>query len=299
MDTPALCGSDFLVKLEQLHLLARRLFRGERRAERRSRQLGSSLEFADYRDYTPGDETRNIDWLAYGRLERLFVKLYEHEQDLPISFLIDASASMLWLPPGSPGPTKLDQGRRIAAALAYIGLANLDAANLHFFDDRLRTELGVVRGKSQFHRVLSFLTTGAGSSAQTNFRASITAFIQRVRRPGLAIILSDFFDPDYRETLSMLQHAQFEVHALQILHPAELSPTVLGDLRLRDAETGRILDITVNEGMLRRYREELEKHNGELAAFCRSRAIAHAQITTEIPFEEVVLRSLREGVMIK
>ena len=151
----ALFDSDFLAKLEQLHLLAKRLFRGEQRAERRSRQTGASLEFADYREYVPGDELRSIDWPAYGRLERLFVKLYEQEQDLPVSFLIDASASMRWRPSETaPGWSKLEQARRLAAALAYIALANLDAVNVFYFSSDVQAELRVLRGKGQFHRVL-------------------------------------------------------------------------------------------------------------------------------------------------
>src|SRR3954447_25316878 len=148
----------FLSKLEQLYLLSKKLFRGAHRAERRSRQVGSSLEFADYRNYTSGDDLRSIDWNIYGRLDRLFIKLFEQEQDLDISFLLDASASMRWTPPdGAERLSKFDQARRITASLAYIGLANLDRVNVHYFGSRLEEDLGLCRGKSQFHKVLEFL----------------------------------------------------------------------------------------------------------------------------------------------
>src|SRR4029077_17171789 len=119
-----LFDSAFLAKLEQLYLLSRKIFRGQQRAERKSKQIGSSLEFADYRNYTPGDDLRTIDWNIYGRLDRLFVKLFEEEQDLPVYFLVDASASRRWQP--GQLSTKFDQARRITASLAYIALANLD-----------------------------------------------------------------------------------------------------------------------------------------------------------------------------
>ena len=135
---PLLFDSAFLAKLEQLHLLARKLFRGEHRAERRSRQVGSSLEFADYRNYAWGDEPRTIDWAVYARLDRLFVKLFEQERDLEIHFLVDASASMR---AGEMGAAKLDAARKIAAALSYIALANLDRVNVGWFDDALRDDL--------------------------------------------------------------------------------------------------------------------------------------------------------------
>ena len=301
MVTPApLFDSAFLAKLEQLHLLAKRLFRGEQRAERRSRQMGSSLEFADYREYTPGDELRSIDWPAYGRLDRLFVKLYEQEQDLPVSFLLDASASMRWQPEGATGHSKFDQARRLAAALAYIALANLDTVNLHYFAGGLSGELGQIRGKAQFHRLLDFLRDAPPKPGPTSLRASVKEFIQRVKRRGLVFVLSDFFDPGgSEEPLGMLRHAQFQVQTLQILDPAELAPTETGDLRLLETETGAALEITATEALLRRYREQIDAHQHALESFCRQRAIAHATLTCDLPFEDVVLRVLRDGVMLK
>lgn len=293
----ALFDSGFLAKLEQLHLLARRLFRGEQRAERRSRQLGSSLEFADYREYSAGDELRAIDWPAYARLERLFVKLYEQEQDVAVSFLIDASASMHWR---STTFGKFDIARRIAAALAYIALANLDRVSVHFFADHITGELGVVRGKSQFHGVLDFLREPPSETKTTGMLASARAFSQRQKRSGIVFVISDFFDPaGYEEPLALLQHGQFDVHAIQVLDPAELSPIETGDVRLLETETGASMEVTANDAVLARYREEVTAYNSGLEAFCRKRAISHASVTCDLPFEDVVLKTLRDGVMLK
>ncbi len=293
----ALFDSGFLAKLERLHLLAKKLFRGEHRGERRSRQLGSSLEFADYREYAPGDELRSIDWPAYGRSERLFVKLYEQEQDLTVSFLIDASASMRWT---SRSGTKLDLACQIAAALSYIALANLDRVNVHFFAGDLLQELGGTRGKAQFHRVLDFLANAPEPDAPTRLLDSLRNFTQRVKRRGLVFVLSDFFDPaGYEEALSLLRHAEFQVHTLQILDPAEIAPTALGDLRLLEAETNAALEVTANESLLRRYRDEIASYNSTLEAFCKQRGIPHALVTTDVPFEDIVLRALRDGVMLR
>jgi hypothetical protein len=128
----------------------------------------------------------------------------------------------------------------------------------------------------------------------------VKEFIQRVKRRGLVFVLSDFFDPEgSEEPLSMLRHAQFQVQTLQILDPAELAPTDTGDLRLLESETGSALEITATEALLRRYREEIEAHQRDLEGFCRQRAIAHATLTCDLPFEDVVLRVLRDGVMLK
>jgi len=299
---PQLFDSAFLAKLEQLHLLAKKLFRGEHRAERRNRQSGSSLEFADHREYTPGDELRSIDWPAYGRLERLFVKLYEQERDLPVSFLIDASASMRWVPnPEANGrSSKFDHARRLAASLSYIALANLDAVNTHFFASSLLGELGVSRGKAQFHSVLEFLRDAPDADGPTRLHDCLREFTQRVRRRGLVFVLSDFFDPaGYEEPIALLRHAQFEVHVIQIIAPEELEPGDSGDLRLIEAETGAALEVTASEAVLRRYREHIEKFNVELEAYCLQRGVAHARVTTDVPFEDIVLRVLRDGMMLK
>lgn len=303
----ALFDSAFLTKLEQLHLLARRLFRGEQRAERRSRQLGSSLEFADYREYSAGDELRAIDWPAYARLERLFVKLYEQEQDVAVSFLVDASASMNWRSRSDASSqfsagnfSKFDAARRITAALAYIALANLDRVSVHFFANGIVSELGVMRGKAQFHSVLNFLRESPAGGEKTSLLASTRAFSQRQKRSGIVFVLSDFFDPaGYEEPLALLQHAQFDVHAIQILDPAELAPSETGDLRLLEAETGESLEVTANAAVLERYREEITTYNNDLEAFCRKRSVAHASVMCGLPFEDVVLKTLRDGVMLK
>lgn len=297
-----LFDSAFLAKLEQLHLLAKKLFRGEHRAERRSRQTGSSLEFADYREYTPGDELRSIDWPAYGRLERLFVKLYEQEQDLPVHFLLDVSASMKWTPPSSSGirHSKFASASRITAALAYIALANLDRVNIHYFASSLLGELGISRGKAQFHTILDFLRKAPAPDGPTQLLACVRAFTQRVKRRGLVFVLSDFFDPaGYEEALSLLRHSQFEVHTIQILDPAELSPAHVGDLTLLETETDKSLDLTVSENLIRRYRDEIATFNSGLENFCLHRAIAHARVTTDVHFEDIVLRILRDGMMLQ
>jgi len=297
---PLLFDSAFLAKLEQLVLLSKKLFRGEHRAERRSRETGSSLEFADYRNYTPGDDLRSIDWNIYGRLDRLFVKLFEQEQDLDLHFLIDASASMRWQPEGAARVSKFDQARRIAASLAYIALSNLDRVNLLWFSATLGADLGLVRGKSQFHRVLDFLRRAPEPEGATGLLAVARSFTQRLKRRGLVFVLSDFLDPaGYEEALGLLRFNRFDTHVIQILDPAELEPEARGDLRLVDCETGAPLEVTATPAVLASYRVEVERFLAGLAAFCLRRGIARAQASTAVPFEDLVLRVLRDGMILK
>jgi uncharacterized protein (DUF58 family) len=300
---PLIFDSAFLAKLEQLYLLSKKLFRGDHRAERKSRQLGSSMEFADYRNYASGDDLRNVDWNIYGRLDRLVVKLFEQEQDLQIDFLIDASESMRWTPPKSKLrgalPTKLDCARRIAASLAYIGLANLDRVNLHWFGSTLESDLGVSRGRSQFHKALEFLRHPPVLNGPTQLLASARAFAQGMKRRGMVFILSDLFDPNgCQEALALLRHSQFEVHVVQVLDPLELRPDSAGDLKLIESETGSSFEVTATAALLQRYHEEIDRFIQQTIDYCHQRGIGYAQASTALAFEDLVLRVLRDGRMI-
>ena len=291
-DASLLFDSAFLAKLEQLALLARRLHRGTQRAERRSRQVGSSLEFADYRNYSWGDEPRTIDWAVYARLDRLFVKLFEQERDLDVHFLVDASESMRL-------GTKLDQAARIAAALSYIALANLDRVNVAWFDAALGDDTGLLRGKSNFHAILEFLRTPPPATGPTALRTSLHAFCQRLKRRGLVFVVSDLFDPaGYDEALSLLRYHQFEVHVIQVLDPVELHPALRGDLRLTECESRATWDVTATDSLVRAYEDEVARFLADLETFCHRRAIGYAQAPSDVPFEDLVLRVLRAGVMV-
>jgi len=316
-----------LARLDRLRLLSRRAPTGGQHAERRSRRRrgGSSLEFADYREYSPGDDPRRIDWNSYGRLDRLFLKLYEEEEDLPVHLLIDASASMRWAPPlpstSSPRPTKFDLARQLAAALAYVGLGRLDRVSLRFFgasnnSAQQSSALGLTRGKAQFHRALDFLANpplpaeaeGHSSSDVANgetddINAGLTAFSKRTRRAGLAIVLSDFFAPDsgHLEALTRLLHRRFEVQVLHVLDPAEIDPAaeaqpLRGDLRLLDVERPRaFFDLTADEALLRAYRREFDAFLAGLREFCARRGAGYALLSTAVTLEEHLTRLLRSG----
>ncbi len=293
--------SVFLAKLERLHLLSRRTFGGQTRAERRSHKLGSSLEFADYRPYVPGDDLRSIDWNIYGRSDKLFLKLFEEEEDLHIYLLVDASSSMRWTARDTRAaaplrPSKLDLARRVAGTLAYIGLANLDRVNIHYFSEALGDGLGTGRGKSHFHQVLAFLNKPPAVAGQTDLARCLRAFGQRNRRRGLVIILSDFFDPHgYEDALNFLLYQRFEIQLIQTLDPAELTPRLLGDLRLTDSETSTVYEVTANDALTRAYEREISAFLTGLEAFCQRRQIGYRRALTDAPFEDLVLKMLRGG----
>lgn len=312
---PVLLPSDLLARLDRLALLARRrapTATSAQRAERRGRQHGSSLEFADHRPYTPGDDLRRVDWPIAGRSERLFLKLYEEERDLPVHLLLDASASMRWQPEdGTTGrPTKFDAARRLTAALAYVGLNRHDPVGISALVNGgvAAAELGAGRGRGHFRRALDYLNRldGVGDAdvaagGATDLRNSLRAFGQRrARRRGLAFLLSDCFDPadGHLEGIDYLLHARFEVRLIQVLDPAEIDPSLRGDLRLRDVENVLSpLEVTADDALLRGYRRELDRFQTTLRAHCLRRGVDLFETRTDVPTGDAVLGLLRAGLL--
>ena len=246
----ALLTPELLRRLEQFQLLAARRAKSSAKGERRSRARGQSVEFADYRNYVHGDDFRYLDWNLYGRLERLFLKLYEEERELPVRIFLDASESMTF-----GEPRKFDFARQVAAAIGYVALSGFDRVSVIPFPDlgqwpgrrtrpprtlelAARGALRSVRGKKsaiQFFQNLSALTAGGPA----NLNQALRRGALEARQAGVAVVLSDFLDPAGYETgLTALVGRGFQVDLVQILAPDELSPTTFGDLRLVDSETG-------------------------------------------------------------
>jgi len=298
-DGPLLDG-EFLARLERLRLQMRRVFSGTLKAERRSRKTGSSLEFADYRNYVSGDDPRRIDWSIYGRIERLMMKLYEEEEDLDVAILLDTSGSMHWRPPAGKRPSKFALGRQLAAALAYLGLHSLDRVALWFFDSSLRTHSGQFRCTASFHRAARFLENPPIESAGTDLAESLARFGRSQRRRGLAIVISDGLDPAGCERgLGAIAGRGFALHFLHVMDPLECEPAEHGDLLLRDCEGAGELSVTAGPALLRAYREEIRRFREDLKTWCGRHDAGYSFISTETAFDEAVLRLLRRDGLVQ
>ncbi len=278
----------FLRKLEYLSIVARRVFGGGLRAERRSRKVGAGIEFADHRDYAPGDDLRYVDWGIYARLERLLVRLYQEEEDLHIYLLVDRSASM------GVGD-KLEQAARIAAALAYVGLANLDRISLVPFSSGTLPVVRPTRGRGAVLPVLRFLES-LEPSGETSLLAAVQAFVQRAPRPGLVVLISDFYDLDgYAAALDLLRFRRHEPTAIQVWSAAEAEPDLLGDVELHDVESGATYEITVDEKMLAAYRTRHRALSEGVAHHCATHGINYVRADVAVPFDETVLQVFRRA----
>jgi uncharacterized protein (DUF58 family) len=290
---------DFLVRLEHVRLQMRKRFAGTLRAERRSRRMGSSLEFADFRNYVPGDDPRRIDWSIYGRIERLMMKLYEEEEELDVGILIDCSASMHWRPREATHSAKFVLARHLAAALAYFALRGLDHVALWYFDSGLRIESGRYRGLPAFHDVLRFLRANPRGDA-TDLSSSLERFGRGRRRRGMAIVLSDFLDSaGFERGLSALVGRHFAVHLVHVMDPAECNPAQTGDLLLRDCESGRELAVTASPGLQRMYRQEFERFRDGLRSWCARHGAGYSFVVADASFDDIILRDFRRDGLVK
>jgi uncharacterized protein (DUF58 family) len=284
--------SEFLAQLERLSLLSRRVFRGRVKGERRSLRRGHSVEFCDYRAYGVGDDLRYVDWNIYGRLDRLHVKLFVDEEDLCLHLIVDASASMNF---GTP--TKLDAAVRIAAALGFVGLVNLERVGIGVLRDRVAEGWPPTRGRSQVPGLLDFLGRVEPSGA-TSLNEGLANYAARSRQAGLAVVISDLLDPGgYESGIRALLERRFDVHLVHILSPEEMNPELAGDLRLVDSETGEMRELSMDGDAVRAYRDRLHQFLERAETFCRTKEIGYHRIVSDGPIEEFVLAQLRGRVV--
>ncbi|HEY0192024.1 MAG TPA: DUF58 domain-containing protein [Kofleriaceae bacterium] len=290
-DRSKLFDDRFLRTLEHLHLVSRKVFAGNLRAERRTRKVGSGIEFADHRTYARGDDFRYIDWNLYGRLDKLLLRLFEEEEDLHIYILIDVSDSMAI---GSPLP-KLHYAMQVGAALTYVGLANLDRVSIIPFAGKLIDRLPPARGKNRIFRVFDFLRN-CDIGGKTELAECMKTFVAQHKRRGLAVVISDFYDPDgFEQGLNTLRYNKFEPFVLQVYDHREAEPQLHGDLALVDCETGDTREVTVSKSLLEAYQREHERYCQELEAYCTKYAMPFFRTHTSIPFDELVLKIFRSG----
>ncbi len=281
-------SADFLTQLERLSLLSRRSFRGRVKGERRSPRKGISVEFSDFRPYGIGDDLRYVDWNVYARLDRLYLKLFVDEEDLCLHLLVDASASM-----GFGAPSKLDHAARLAGALGFVGLVGLERVGVGVLRERMAEGFSPARGRSQVLPLMNFLgrLTPGGS---TSLNEGLAAYALRSREAGLAVLVSDLMDPaGYERGLKALLERRFDVHVIHVLAPDEMNPGFGGDLRLLDAETDELRDLTLDGEALRGYHQRLREFLERAEQFCRGNEIAYHRVVTETPVEEFMLRQLK------
>jgi uncharacterized protein (DUF58 family) len=285
-----LFDSSFLQRLEYLRVVARRIFAGAAPGSRTGRGAGPGLEFAEHRAYAPGDDWRQIDWAALARLDKLLLRLCRQEEDMAIYFLLDASASM-----ATGTPAKFDHARRLAAALAYVGLASLERVRLVAVDGGVRAHLEAGRGQGHLLAVLDWLR-GLAAGGRTDLARAVEAFLPHAPQAGLVVFISDFLDPTgWERPLADLHVRRFDVWCIQVTDPADLAPPGPGDLAVTDAETGETLGVHLSDDVRSRVAAEAARFKADLLAWCHAREIGYAEAPTALPVDTLVLEVLRRG----
>ncbi len=290
----ALLDPLFLHKLEQLELVSKKIFVGRMKGERKSKRRGSSVEFADHRNYSVGDDLRHIDWNVYGRLDKLFLKLFLEEEDLHFYTLLDTSLSMDF-----GEPTKLHYGKQVAAALAFIGLVNHDRVVLDTFASNLEVGLSGIRGRSQMHRVIGHLDKISATGA-SDLTAAVKSFAIKHSGKGIVVLISDFLDKNgYEPALRYLLARNMDIYVIHVLSQEEVEPEIVGDLRLVDAEDDDETEISVSAPLLARYKANLNAFVGGMKEWCTQRGITYIFTTNHNPFDKLILNYLRERGLVR
>lgn len=286
-----LLDSQMLARLEQLELVSRKLFLGRMKGERRSPRKGQSSEFADFRQYTVGDDLRFLDWNLFARLDRLFLRLFLEEEDLHVSLLLDASLSMEF---GSP--SKLHYAKQVTAALGFIALVGQDRVVVDVLGAQTSAPL---RGRRSLWRLLDFLQQ-IPASGRCNLNASLRQFALRSSGKGVVVLLSDLMDKGgYEEGLRYLVARRMDVHILQMLSPEEIDPEVSGDVKLIDVEDQDEAELTVSAGLVKRYKQALTAYRGQVQEFCNRRGIGYLFTDTRTPFDRLVLTYFRKRGLLR
>ena len=291
---PPLLSHDFLRRLDRLRLASNEPARGHLKGLHRAKRTGPGLEFADYRPYNPGDDLKSVDWRTYLRIERLFVKLFVEEADLPIYIFLDTSASM-----GMGNPSKFDFGRKIAAALAHVGFVNMDRVSLIAVAGNIVQERSGLRGKNQSWPAFEFLQR-LECGGNTCLEAAFKRYFAVPRAKGLIVVISDYLDPaGFEPGLRVLRNLRQDVLALQLVSPGDFEPAGADDdVILVDAEDNGEIRHRITPALLRAHRQAFDAHCDAISAYCVKNGWGHARAMTDASVEALVLHALRkEGLL--
>jgi uncharacterized protein (DUF58 family) len=293
-ETPTLLSPELLARLEKMELVSRKIFRGRMKGERRSPRKGTSVEFADFRSYVPGDDRRFVDWNTFARLEKLFLKLFLEEEDLHFYALIDASESMDF-----GEPTKLRYAGQLAAALGFVGLIRGDRVKIETLGQPPAGPAPVFRGRRSLWRMLDHVRQ-IEPGETIGLTEGVRNFCLRNSGKGIVVLLSDLMDKTgYEPALRYLVSREMDVYVIQILSAEEIEPELQGDLRLVDCEDADVAEITVSGPLMKRYKQTLAAFVESAKNFCTRRGIVYLMARNELPVEELITGYLRTRGLVR
>jgi uncharacterized protein (DUF58 family) len=288
-DKALLLNPSFMARLDQLDLMSRKMLAGKMKGERRSKRRGQSVEFADYRNYVVGDDLRFIDWNIYGRLDKLFLKLFLEEEDLSLYLLVDVSKSCDF-----GDPNKAHYIKQVAAALGYIGLVNYNRVSICGMAEGLVAETGAMRGRRRVAQMIEFVSKLQPAGA-SHFGEACRRFALQHRHTGVCVVLSDFFVKEgFENGLRYVAGGKYDLFCIQVLAPQELDPDLQGDLKLRDLEDDDMAEVSITQPLIKQYKANLNAYCLSLKDYITRRGGTYLFTSTAVPFDTLVLNYLRE-----
>jgi len=289
-----LLSPELLGRLERLELVSRKIFQGRLKGERRSTRKGQSVEFADFRSYVPGDDLRFIDWNLYARLDKMFLKLYQEEEDLHFYALLDASQSMNF-----GEPTKLHFAKQLAAALGFVGLCRADRVQFQTLSAAGVPTSPALRGRASLWRMLTQLES-IEPGQNVSLLEGVRHFCLRNSGKGIVVLITDLLDKGgYEAALRLLLAQKMDIYLIQVLSPAELEPELAGDLKLVDCEDGNATEISVSRPLLDRYRRTLASFTEGAREFCARRGITYLLANSTTSVDQLVANYLRRRGLVR
>jgi len=296
MADDTLFDDDFLRRLRRLGLIAKRLRSSSAGGgQRRSRRLGDGLEFADHRDYSPGDDIRFLDWPYFARMERLLVRLFHEHSEGAVTILVDASASM-----DLGEVNKFDYARRTAAALAYVAMAGLDRVHVLPFAEGLGDGLRTGRNRGQIVEVLEFLTA-LNPGGRTGLGDCVRRYARQFGQTGTILILTDLLDveDELSEALALLRQRKDEVIVLHVADRWDSAPPLVGPTQLAAIESGERINLNITDAVLEAYRQRWREFVLGMEKTCLGRGAVYIQAPTAAPFDRLVLQTLHKAGVLK
>lgn len=289
-----LLDPQFMARLDGLDLASRRMLRGQTQGQRLSKRRGQSVEFADHRQYTTGDDLRFLDWNIYARLEQLFLKLFLEEQDLTLHILMDVSESTTM-----GQPSKALFIRKMAAALGYVGVVHHNRVAISAFADGVTMQLANQRGRGCISRLAEFLLT-VENGGPTAFEKACKQVVQDRIGSGVIVVLSDMlFKEGYEAGLKRLFSRHYDVYVIQTLSPEERQPTLNGDLKLVDVEDADTAEVTMSAALLSYYRKTLASYCDQLQQFCTRHGAGYVLAGSDASAERLTLNTLRKSGLLR
>lgn len=278
-----------LKKLERFKLNTNILQSQGYNGGRKSNAKGSSMEFSDYKEYALGDDFRKIDWNAYGRFQKLYVKVFEEERQAKVNIFLDTSCSMDF-----GNPKKSFIAKRIAAALSYISLSHLDAVKIYSNGDHELTDTGYFNGKNVFGQLLKHIENASALSKNDLFQL----IKKRNYKKGITIIVSDLYSEDVEEAIKYLAYMNQTVIVLHVLSKDELEPDLKGDLRFIDSETEEEKDLSITNSVLKAYEKTLKNFIVKNKESCRKYGGKYILLSNELSIEEMLFdRLVKHGIL--